>query len=126
MTTRVLSVEDDADLQRLLAISLAAEDFDLHYAGSGPEGFEKAVSLLPDVMLVDMMLPGYHGPELIKRLRAEPKTRKVPIVVMTAFYDTASLVEAEVRRLGVIEYMRKPVRMSDLVKILKRLDAKKR
>lgn len=123
--TRVLSVEDDPDLQRLLAISLAPEGFDLHQAGSGPEGYEKAVALLPDVMLVDMMLPGYQGTELIKRLRAEPKTRDVPIIVMTAFYDAASVVEAEVRRLGVIEYLRKPVRMSDLVRILKRLHAKK-
>lgn len=119
--TRLLSVEDDPDLQRLLALTLEAEGFEMHYAASGPEGFEKAVAVAPDVVLLDLMLPVYSGTELIKRLRAEPKTRAVPIIVVTAFYDTASLVESEIRRLGVIEYLRKPVRLSALVKMLRAL-----
>ncbi len=123
--TRVLSIEDDADLQRLLAITLVAEGFEMHYAFTGPEGYEKAITLHPDVLLCDMMLPGYGGPELIKRLKANPATRDVPIIVMTAFYDTASLVESEIRKLGVIEYMRKPVRLSELVRALRRLEPDK-
>lgn len=124
--TRVLSVEDDADLQRLLAITLAAEGFDMHYAFTGPEGFEKAVSLSPDVILCDMMLPGYGGPELIKRLKANDATRDIPIIVVTAYYDSASLVESEIRKLGIIEYLRKPVRLAELVRVLRRLEPEKR
>lgn len=119
--TRILVVEDDADLQRLLALSLGREGWDVHYAYRGPEGFEKAVALLPRIILCDMMLPGYGGVELIRRLKANPATRDVPIVVMTAYYGSATLVESEVRKLGVIEYVRKPFKLSELVRLLRSL-----
>lgn len=119
--TRILIVEDDADLQRLLALTLSREGWDVHYAYRGPEGFEKAVSLLPQIILCDMMLPGYGGVELIRRLKANPATREVPIVVMTAYYGSASFVESEIRKLGIIEYLRKPFKMSDLVRLLRGL-----
>ena len=119
--TRILIVEDDADLQRLLALTLSREGWDVHYAYRGPEGFEKAVSLLPQIILCDMMLPGYGGVELIGRLKANPATRDVPIIVMTAYYGSATLVESEIRRLGVIEYLRKPFKLADLVRLLRAL-----
>lgn len=120
--TRILSVEDDADLQRILSLTLSSEGFEIHYAFTGPEGFEKAISLVPDIVLCDLMLPGYGGPELIRRLKANPATESAPIVVMTAYFDAATLVEPEIRKLGVIEYMRKPVRLGDLVRVLRRLE----
>jgi CheY-like chemotaxis protein len=118
---RILSVEDDVDLQRLLALALADEDFEIHYAFTGPEGFEKALALQPHVILCDLMLPIYDGRELIGKLKAENSTRDVPIVVITAHYDSATLVEEEIRKLGVIEYLRKPVRTEDLVRVIRRV-----
>jgi CheY-like chemotaxis protein len=120
---RILSVEDDVDLQRLLALALADEDFEVHYAFTGPEGFEKALALRPQVILCDLMLPIYGGRELIGRLKAEESTRDVPIVVITAYYDSATFVEEEIRKLGVIEYLRKPVRTEDLVRTIRRVVA---
>lgn len=118
---RVLSVEDDRDLQRLLALALAGGDFEAHFAFTGPDGYEAAASLRPDVILCDLMLPGYGGQELIRRLKDRPETRGIPVVVVTAYYDAATLVEAEIRKLGVIEYVRKPVRCGDLVKLLRKI-----
>ena len=119
--TRILSVEDDVDLQRLLALALAGEEFEVHHAFTGPEGYEKAVSLRPDVVLCDLMLPGYDGRELIAKLKADRATCGVPIVVMTAHYDSATLVESEIRKLGIIEYLRKPVRHEELVGLIRKL-----
>lgn len=118
---RVLSVEDDPDLQRLLALALAGEEFEGLFAFTGPAGFEAAVALKPDVILCDLMLPGYGGQELIRRLKDEPATRAIPVVVVTAYYDAATLVEAEIRKLGVIEYVRKPVRCAELLKLLRKI-----
>ena len=118
---RILSVEDDVDLQRLLALALADEDLEVHYAFTGPEGFVKALALRPHVILCDLMLPVYGGRELIAKLKAEASVRDVPIVVITAYYDSASFVEEEIRKLGVIEYLRKPVRTEDLVRVIRRV-----
>ena len=118
---RVLSVEDDVDLQRLLALALAGEEFEVQYAFTGPEGYEKAVSFRPDVILCDLMLPGYDGRELIAKLKADRTVCGVPIVVITAHYDSATLVETEIRKLGVIEYLRKPVRHEDLVRLIRKI-----
>ena len=122
--TRILSVEDDVDLQRLLALALTDADFELHYAFTGPEGYAKAVSLRPDVILCDLMLPGYDGRELIAKLKADRATCGVPIVVITAHYDSATLVETEIRKLGIIEYLRKPVRHEDLVRLIRTIVAR--
>ena len=119
--TRILSVEDDVDLQRLLGLALAGAEFDVQYAFTGPEGYEKAVSFRPDVILCDLMLPGYDGRELIAKLKAEPSICGVPIVVITAHYDSATLVETEIRKLGIIEYLRKPVRHEDLVRLIRKI-----
>ena len=119
--TRILSVEDDVDLQRLLALALAGEGFEVHHAFTGPEGYEKAVALRPHVILCDLMLPVYGGRELIGKLKSDRNTCGVPIVVITACYDSATLVESEIRKLGVIEYLRKPVRRDDLVRIIRKI-----
>ncbi|MBI2386977.1 MAG: response regulator [Elusimicrobia bacterium] len=120
---RVLSVEDDRDLQRLLALALAGGEFEAHFAYAGPEGYDAAVALEPGIILCDLMLPGYGGQELIRRLKENPRTRGIPVVVVTAYYDSASLLESEIRKLGVIEYVRKPLRCGDLLHILRRISA---
>lgn len=118
---RLLSVEDDTDLQRLLALAVADEDFEVHFAPTGPDGYAAAAKVKPDVILCDLMLPGYGGRELIRRLKEEPSTRDIPIVVVTAYYDTATLLEAEIRKLGIIEYVRKPVRCGDLLTLVRKI-----
>jgi CheY-like chemotaxis protein len=75
------------------------------------------------VILCDLMLPVYGGRELIAKLKADASTRDAPIIVITAYYDAATFVEEEIRRLGVIEYLRKPVRTEELVRLIRRVAA---
>lgn len=118
---RILSVEDDPDFQHLISIALRNQGFEVHYAFTGPEGHEKALSLNPDLILLDMMLPGLSGPELAKLLMKTKATRDIPIVVMTAYPGDANFFESEIKALGPVEYLRKPVRLEELVKIIKKL-----
>ena len=118
---RILSVEDDPDFQHLVSYALRNQGFEVNYAFTGPEGHEKALSLNPDLILLDMMLPGLNGVEVVKRLKQKKATRDIPIIVLTAYAADANFMESGIMALGAVEYMRKPVQMPELVKTIKRL-----
>lgn len=118
---RILSVEDDPDFQRLISHVLRNQGYEVHYAFTGPEGRDKALSLNPDLILMDIMLPGMSGLEVVRLLRKLPKTRATPFIVMTSFHAEDGSIEEEVRALDRIEYLRKPVRAEDLLPLIRRL-----
>lgn len=118
---RILSVEDDPDFQHLISIALRNQGYDVHYAFAGPEGHEKALSLNPDLILLDMMLPGMNGPEVIGRLKKNKATKDIPVIVLTAYPADANFRESEAMALGAVEYLRKPVQIEELLKSLRRL-----
>ncbi|MFI5361020.1 MAG: response regulator transcription factor [Elusimicrobiota bacterium] len=118
---RILCVDDDPDFQYLISHTLRNQGFEVHYAFTGKEGCEKTLSLNPDIVLLDMLLPMMNGPEVIKELKKNPATRDIPIIIMTAYPTEAHFFESEVKALGQIQYLRKPVEMSELVAALKRL-----
>jgi DNA-binding response OmpR family regulator len=118
---RILSIEDDPDFQHLISYALRNQGFEVHYAFTGPEGVEKALSLNPDLILLDMMLPGFNGVEVVKRLMKTKATRDIPVVVLTAYPTDANFFESGIKALAPVEYLRKPVQMDDLVKLMRRL-----
>lgn len=122
---RVLSVEDEPDLQRLRALALVDEDLEVHLAFNGPQGFEKAVALRPHVILVDLMMPGYDGRELIRRLRLDPATRETPLVVITAYSASETYGESAISKLGVDAYLPKPTPREDLVAVIRSLGGRR-
>lgn len=118
---KILSVEDDPDFQRLIAAALDGQGYDVRYAYTGPEGRDMALALAPDLILMDMMLPGLSGLEVIKLLKANEATSRVPIIVLTAFPAIDGFFESEVKAHGASLYMRKPVHFDTLVKVIRRL-----
>lgn len=122
---RILSVEDDPDFQHLISHVLRNQGFEVHYAFTGPEGHEKAVALNPDLILLDMMLPGLNGVEVVKLLKKHKATRDIPIIVLTAYPTDANFFESEIKALGAVEYLRKPIQTSELVPRIKKLLAER-
>ncbi|MFI5349773.1 MAG: response regulator transcription factor [Elusimicrobiota bacterium] len=118
---RILSVDDDPDFQHLLSQALRNQGFEVHYAFTGKEGCEKALSLNPDVVLLDMMLPMMNGLEVMRELKKNKATRDIPIVIMTAYPAEANFFESEVQSLARVEYLRKPVLMPELIQMIKRM-----
>ncbi len=118
---RILSVEDDPDFQHLISLGLRNQGFDVHYAFTGKEGCEKALSLNPDLLLLDMMLPMMNGVEVMQELKKNKATRDIPVIVMTSYSAEANFFESEVKNLGIVAYLRKPVQMEELVKTIKRV-----
>lgn len=83
--TRILYVEDDPDIQAIAVMVLETiHGFILESCSSGSEALQKAVQFKPDLVLLDVMMPGMDGPETLKGLRGFPELANTPVVFMTA------------------------------------------
>lgn len=80
---RIIAIEDSPALQRLLAITLRGPDIDIEAFLLGAPGLEAAIDNPPDLIILDLGLPDISGWEILERLRCEPSTANVPIVVAT-------------------------------------------
>jgi DNA-binding response OmpR family regulator len=112
---RVLVVEDEQDVAELVADVLALEGYTARMA-TGESVVAEAAAFGPDVVLLDLMMPGIDGFEVARRLRREPQTVSIPIVVMTAMHDAA----ARARELGAEGYIAKPFDIGELIRIIER------
>jgi DNA-binding response OmpR family regulator len=93
--SRALIVEDDPDIGQLLALYLQKAGFDATLLTNGREVVAHAKRQLPDVILLDVMLPGLDGLEVCRALRADPDTARVPLIMLTARADEVKLTAKE-------------------------------
>ncbi len=89
MPTRVLLIDDDPHMMELVSGSLKAEEYEVHWVKNGVEGLLAAVAVPPDVVLLDVEMPGMGGYEVCRVLRHGRKTSQVPVVMLTASMDPA-------------------------------------
>jgi CheY-like chemotaxis protein len=104
---------------RLLRVNFELEGYDVVAASNGPEALSAAASKKVDAVVCDVMMPGMDGLEVVRRLRADPKTAKLPVVVVSAKaqrMDVADGVDA-----GADEYVTKPFDPKDLLDVVARL-----
>ena len=113
MTATILFVEDEADLRELVRYNLEAQGFRVSLAESGDEAVERIRDGVPDLILLDWMLPGLSGIELCRRWRSREETARTPIIMITARGEE----EERVRGLatGADDYVVKPFSMPELV-----------
>jgi PAS domain S-box-containing protein len=116
---KVLIVEDDATVRRLLIDVLGTRGIKPLEARTGEEGLELARANLPDLIILDLQLPGISGYEVIKQLKADSKTAGIPIIVLTASELGRGM--PKVIALGADEYMRKPFDNRVLLSIVDKL-----
>lgn len=91
---RLLVIDDDPDFVELLRAVLKAEPIDFHARSCGEEGLEAAAALKPDLIVLDMFMPGIHGLHALKRLREEPATAETPVLLTTNMDGSEIEVEA--------------------------------
>ena len=118
---RVLVVEDDRTINDALVERFRAEGYDVAQAFDGPSAVERARTLAPDVIVLDVMLPGFDGHEVCRRVQAE---RPVPVLMLTARDDEADILVG--LGVGADDYLTKPFRMREVVArvaaLLRRVD----
>jgi two-component system phosphate regulon response regulator PhoB len=103
---RILVVEDEEDILELIRYNLAREGYRVSSATSGEDGLRAAMRDKPDLVVLDIMLPGIDGIEVCRRLKADPQTRYIPVVMVTAKGDEADVVTG--LELGADDYLTKP------------------
>ena len=119
MTKRILVVEDHEENRRLLRDLLTSFGYDLIEAVTGEEGLTTAETHLPDLILMDLQLPGLDGYEVARRIRANPALRHIPIIAVTSYAlsgDDAKAVEA-----GCNAYISKPLDPVELLAKIREL-----
>jgi two-component system phosphate regulon response regulator PhoB len=103
---KILVVEDDEDILELILFHLAREGFRAEAAGSGEEALRKARAERPDVVLLDLMLPGLNGLEVCRALKADARTAGAAVVMVTAKGEEGDIVAG--LELGADDYVTKP------------------
>ncbi|MCB1669218.1 MAG: response regulator [Porticoccaceae bacterium] len=102
----ILYVEDDRDIREVTEMVLADERFELVACSSGQEAVSAAADLTPDLLLLDVMMPGLDGPATLKSLRMYPQLKNTPVIFMTAKVQASEVAQYEA--LGAIGVIRKP------------------
>ncbi|MFC1799946.1 response regulator transcription factor [Candidatus Eisenbacteria bacterium] len=81
---KVLVIDDEEYIQHILNFSFGAEGYDVVTAADGEEGIKKAKSEKPDIIVLDIMMPKMDGYEACKRLKTDPSTKSIPVILLTA------------------------------------------
>src|SRR5215212_11139622 len=106
MTSTILIVDDEEAGRQTLESILEGENYQLVMAENGPQAIEKAKAILPDVILLDVMMPGMTGFEVCERIRNDPPVAEIPIIILTALDDRESLLTG--LKAGADDFISKP------------------
>lgn len=117
MTQRILIIEDEPDITEVLKYNLEKNHFHVSTAGTGEAGLAAARETLPDLVLLDLMLPGIDGLEVCRKLRDDPRTRDLPVIMLTAKGTESDVVVG--LTLGADDYIVKPFNTSELMARIK-------
>ena len=110
---KILIVEDERDIVQALEYNLKKEGFEVSKAYDGIQGLKLATDASSDIILLDLMLPGIDGLELCRRIKKDPHTENIPVIMLTAKSgETDKVVGLEV---GADDYMTKPFSMRELI-----------
>ncbi len=111
MKKKILIVDDNTDLNKVLQMSLK-ESYETVSAINGEDAVDLAVTEVPDLIIMDLMMNGMNGFEAIRLIRQVPKTRSIPIIAITA--GLSNTVEEECTRIGCNDFLFKPFTASQL------------
>ncbi len=119
MAAKILVVEDNPAFQRLLTLALTEAGYDVIVANDGAEGLQKARQHRPQLMILDIMLPGMDGYEVCRYVRSDPQIAHLPILMLTA--KAGPRDEQEGFQAGADDYLTKPVNLSELMQRIQSL-----
>ena len=114
---KALIVEDDPDARKVLSLILKLDGYQIHSAPGGQEALNILADLVPDVILLDVMMPGMDGYQVCQWVRSNPAVRHVPVIMLSGKADPESVARG--MEVGADEYLSKPITPSNLTKQVK-------
>jgi len=109
---RLLAIDDSPLIHRLLKTRLKRERLEIYHAHTGEEGIEKAIDLVPVVILLDLDMPGQNGFQVLHRLKDDPHTHEIPVIFVSGSCSTEQKVQA--LEMGAIDFVTKPFELAEL------------
>jgi len=119
--SRILLVDDDVDLAELVMTKLTAEGHEVYTINTGDGAFEKAKEIKPDILILDIMLPGVTGYQISRRIRKDPEIYKVGILILTALGEEPEIMHGLEQ--GADDYLAKPFKLDHLMEKIAALTA---
>jgi len=100
---KVLAVEDDLFLKELLAGKFPDDEFNVLYASNGDEALALAATEMPDIILLDILLPGMSGYDVLEKLKSDTATKHIPVVILSNFGQKEDIAKG--KALGAVDYL---------------------
>ena len=113
MPEKILIIEDDDSLATLTRLQLESKSYLVQIAHNGAEGLRQAYAWQPDLVLLDIMMPGLNGFEVCERIKNDEATQHIPVIMLTAKKSSEDMSRAE--QLGADQYITKPFRSAYLL-----------
>jgi two-component system, OmpR family, alkaline phosphatase synthesis response regulator PhoP len=119
MAKQILAVDDEQNIRRLLEVNLQRAGYQVTTAWDGQDALEKVGRQRPDMVVLDVMMPRIDGFEVLRRLKADPSTAEIPVLMLTAKAQDADIFHG--LRAGADFYLTKPFNPSELLMWVKRI-----
>jgi two-component system, OmpR family, response regulator VicR len=120
---RILCIEDEPEMIDLIRLILGRKGFDVHGASGGIEGIKQVKEMKPDLVLLDLMMPDMDGWEVYQQMKAEPTTRDIPVIVVTAKAQNIDKVLG-LHIAKVDDYIAKPFSPQELMESVEKVFSK--
>jgi CheY-like chemotaxis protein len=117
VSRRILVVDDDPRLLHVVSMYLSIEGYDVDTAPNGEEGLQRVEALRPDLVILDVMMPGIDGLEACRRIKSNPETRHIPVVLFTALSRTDDVESG--RAAGANRFINKPFSLIGLGAVIR-------
>ncbi len=119
---KILLIDDDPDFVEAVKVIVENGGYDVSVAYDGEEGLEAVGTVKPDLIVLDVMMPVMNGHEACAKLKANPDTAKIPVILLTAVADrvtTSTYTHRDMLESDAEDYMPKPVEPQELLKLIK-------
>lgn len=119
MPKHILAVDDEVNIRRLIEVNLQRQGYRVSTAMDGEEALDRIRTEPPDMVVLDVMMPRMDGFEVLRRLKMDPATREIPVVMLTAKAQDADIVEGW--KTGAEVYLTKPFNPRQLLEFVHRI-----
>jgi DNA-binding response OmpR family regulator len=121
---KILVIDDDEKVGEMLQALLENHGYQVDYVREGKKGWEIIKATGPDLVLMDLLMPGIHGFDLCKMIKKEKQTGHIPVIAVSAVYKMA-VAGAEIKEAGIDAFVEKPVNFARLLEKIENLIHKK-
>lgn len=111
--TKIVYAEDDKIIARLTMIKLKTAGFDVHYLDNGNDVLNSIKTVLPSIVLLDIMMPGKDGITILKEMKQIPEVKDIPVIFLTSLSDKGSVTDG--LKFGAADYVLKPYTTDNLI-----------